>query len=236
MSDQYVLTAHSREERGTAHSRRLRNQDQVPAVMYGAGKQNIALALNHTEMYRYVGVEAFHTALLDLNVDGKSEQVILRDVQMHPFKPLIMHLDFQRVSATEKLHIKVPVHIVGGDVSPGVKAEGGIVSHLITELDISCLPKDLPEYLEIDISELELHQSVHLSDIKIPDGVELTALAHGGEDLAVAGVAPAKVIEEDIEEVEEGEVVEGEGEVVEGEGEGEVKDKAAEAEKPGKGD
>ena len=195
MSEQYVLAAHSREERGTAHSRRLRKQNQVPAVVYGAGKDNVALALNHTDMLHYVGVEAFHTALLDLNVDGKSEQVILRQVQMHPFKPLIMHLDFQRVSATEKLHIKVPVHVMGGDVAPGVKAEGGIVSHLITEIDISCLPKDLPEYLEVDISELELHQSVHLSDIKLPDGVEMTALAHGVEDLAVAGVSPAKVID-----------------------------------------
>lgn len=219
MSEQYVLTAHSRQERGTAHSRRMRHQGQVPAVVYGAGKENLALSLNHAEMLRNVSVEVFHNALLALSVDGKSEQVILRDVQMHPFKPLIMHLDFQRVSATEKLHIKVPIHTVGGDVAPGVKLEGGIVSHLITEVDISCFPKDLPEFLDIDISELELHQSVHLSDIKLPDGVEMTALAHGGEDLAVAGVSPAKVIEDDIEEVEEGEEVEGE---IEGEGEGET--------------
>lgn len=216
MSEAYELTAQLRELRGTAHSRRMRHQGQVPAVVYGAGKGNVSLTLDHTVMYRSIAVEAFHTNLLNLNVAGKSEQVILRDVQMHPFKPQILHLDFQRVSATEKLHIKVPIHVVGGDVAPGVKTEAGIVSHLITELDISCLPKDLPEYLEVDISELELHQAVHLSDIKLPEGVEMTALAHGGEDLAVAGVSPAKVIEEEEEEVEEGELVEGE---VEAEGE-----------------
>jgi len=221
MSEAYELTAQLREQRGTAHSRRLRHQGQVPAVVYGAGKDNVSLTLDHTTMYRSIAVEAFHSNLLNLSVGGKSEQVILRDVQMHPFKPQILHLDFQRVSATEKLHMKVPIHVLGGDVAPGVKTEGGIVSHLITEVDISCLPKDLPEFLEVDISGLELHQAVHLSDIKLPEGVDMTAFAHGSEDLAVANVAPAKIIEEEVEEAEEGELLEGEAEA---EGEGETAD------------
>ncbi|MBT7353785.1 MAG: 50S ribosomal protein L25, partial [Acidiferrobacteraceae bacterium] len=157
---------------------------------------------------------AFHSAIIDLKTDAGSQQVILREVQMHPHRPIVLHIDFQRIRATEKLHMKVPLHFEGADVTPGVKIDGGILAHLMTELDITCLPKDLPEYIAIDVSELQMNQSLHLSDIQLPEAVELTATAyHEGEDPTVAIVTAPKVIEEeeleDLDEAEAGELAEG---------------------------
>lgn len=209
MSTNFDVHAELRETRGTGASRRLRRAGKVPAVIYGAGKDNMALTLDHHQTLQQVRTEAFRTAILKVHVGGKTEQAILRAVHMHPFKPQLLHLDFQRVSAKEEIHMKVPLHLIGADAAPGVRVQSGIMSHLMTEVDIACLPKDLPEYLEVDVSGLDLNESAHLSDIKAPEGVTVTGLAHGGEDLAVASVLPAKiVVEEEAVEAEEEELVE----------------------------
>jgi len=203
MSTQYQIQALPRSGKGTSASRGYRRAGQVPAILYGAGKDNQSLLLNHNEIIHCLNTEGFQSAVIEINSDKGSEQAILRDVQMHPYKAQVMHIDFQRVSATEKLHIAVPLHFIGGEQCPGVYNEGGIESHLINEVDIECLPADLPEFLEVDISALGLHESAKLTDVKVPEGVEITALAHGGEDQSVATIMSPQREEEEVEEVEE---------------------------------
>ena len=212
MSTQYEIQAFARTDKGKTSSRRYRRDGKVPAVIYGAGKDNQNLLLNHNEIKHNLDSEGFQAAIVDIKTEKGTEQVIVRDVQMHPYRAQVMHVDFQRVSATEKLHIAVPLHFIGGEECPGVYNEGGIESHLINEVDIECLPADLPEFLEVDISNLNLHESAKLTDVKVPEGVVITALLHEGEDQAVATILAPKVIEEE-EEVVEGE----EEELVEGE-------------------
>ena len=184
-------------------SRRKRRENLVPAVVYGAGKDNESVMLDHDQVMHSLEKEAFHSAIIDLKTDKGSQQVILREVQMHPHRQLVMHVDFQRVRASEKLHMKVHLLFEGSDVAPGVKTDGGILSHPITELDITCLPRDLPEFIAVDVSELNLNESLHLSNIKMPEGVELTATAFPeGEDPTIATISPPKVVEDEI--VEEG--------------------------------
>ncbi|HSH40780.1 MAG TPA: 50S ribosomal protein L25/general stress protein Ctc [Arenicellales bacterium] len=203
MSTDYQISAEPRMETGKAASRRYRREGKIPAVVYGAGKDNLSLLLDHHEIFHSLEQEGFHSAVIKIKVGKDVEQAILRDVQMDPVKPNVVHVDFQRVSATEKLHIQVPIHFIGEEEAPGVKTEHGVMSHNINEVDVSCLPADLPEYLEVDVSGLNVGDSVHLSDIKLPDGVELTALAHEGEDQVVASVyQPTMAAEE--EEGEEG--------------------------------
>ena len=203
MSSNYELSTQSRDSFGTGASRRQRRENLVPAVVYGAGKDNESVMLDHDQVMHSLEKEAFHSAIIDLKTDKGSQQVILREVQMHPHRQLVMHVDFQRVRASEKLHMKVPLHFEGSDVAPGVKTDGGILSHPITELDITCLPRDLPEFIAVDVSELNLNESLHLSSIKMPEGVELTATAFPeGEDPTIATISPPKVVEEEI--VEEG--------------------------------
>ena len=230
MSTDYQINAEPRTETGKSASRRYRREGKIPAVVYGAGKENVALLLDHHEIFHNLETEGFHSAIIKINVGKKVEQAILRDVQMDPVKPNVYHVDFQRVSATEKLHIQVPIHFVGEEDTPGVKTEHGIMSHMINEVDVSCLPADLPEYLEVDVSSLNLGDSVYLSDIKVPEGVELTALMHEGEDQVVATVyQPTMEVEEEeleAEAAEEG--VEEAGEEGEGEGEGEGEEEASE--------
>lgn len=210
MSTQYQIQAFARDGKGTSVSRAYRRAGRVPAVLYGAGKDNQNLLLDHNEIRHNLETEGFHSAIIEIKTDGGVEQAILRDVQMHPYKAQVMHIDFQRISATEKLHIAVPLHFIGGDECPGVYNEGGIESHLINEVDVECLPADLPEYLEVDISGLHLHDSVKLSDIKVPEGVTITALLHDGDDQAIATILAPKVMEEEEVEGEEG-AVEAEG-------------------------
>lgn len=210
MSTQYQIQAFARSGKGKSVSRGYRRAGNVPAVLYGAGKDNQSLLLNHNEIMRNLETEGFQSAVIDIKTENGTEQAILRDVQMHPYKAQVMHVDFQRVSAKEKLHIAVPLHFIGGEECPGVYNEGGIESHLINDVDVECLPADLPEYLEIDISGLNLHESVKLSDIQVPEGVVITALLHEGEDQAVATIlAPKAIEEEEPLEVEE-EALEGE--------------------------
>jgi large subunit ribosomal protein L25 len=192
MSENFIVNAESRTDVGKGASRRLRHTDKVPAVIYGAGQDAVSLTLDHDEMFHHLEHEAFYSHILTVNVDGKGEKAVLKDVQRHPSKPKLLHIDFQRVSTTDKLHMHVPLHFTGEDVAPGVKA-GGLVSHLMTGIDISCLAKDLPEYLELDISGLDLGDSLHLSDIKPPAGVEIIELTHGPEhDLPVVSINAPK--------------------------------------------
>jgi len=223
MSTDYQINAEPRSESGKAASRRYRREGKIPAVVYGAGKENTSLLLDHHEIFHNLETEGFHSAVIKINVGKQTEQAILRDVQMDPVKPNVLHVDFQRVSATEKLHIAVPIHFVGEEEAPGVKTEHGILSHMINEVDVSCLPADLPEYLEVDVSGLNVGDSVNLSDIQVPEGVELTALMHEGEDQVVATVyqPTMEVEEEELEAEAEAEGAEEAAAEAETEGEGE---------------
>ena len=185
------INAVKRDVKGTGASRRARRAGNVPGVVYGGGKDAVNLEMNHKELFLQFRHEAFHASILDLILDGKKESVLLRDYQMHPVRNTIQHIDFQRVSATEKIHVKVPFHFLNEDIAPGVKLGGGIVAHILTEADVSCLPKDLPEFIEVDVSALEVGESVHLSQIKLPKGVEFVALAHEN-DAAVAAIAKTR--------------------------------------------
>ncbi len=185
------INAVKRDVKGTGASRRLRRAGNVPGVVYGGGKEATTIELNHKDLFLQFRHEAFHASILDLVLDGKTESVLLRDYQLHPVRNTIQHIDFQRVSATEKIHVKVPFHFVNADVAPGVKLSGGIVAHIMTEADVSCLAKDLPEFIEVDVATLEMGHSVHLSQIKLPKGVEFVQLAHN-DDAAVASIAKTR--------------------------------------------
>ena len=194
MSTDFTLHAKGREDTGKGASRRLRRlAGEIPAIVYGGKKDPVMLTLLHKDVAKALENEAFYSHIVSLDVDGSSEDVILKDVQRHPAKKLILHLDFLRVSKTTKLHTKVPLHFINEDVSVGVKTGGGIVAHTMTELDIMCLPKDLPEYIEVDMSDVELGQIVHISNITLPKGVESVALSHGSDhDLSVATINKPK--------------------------------------------
>jgi large subunit ribosomal protein L25 len=186
-----LINAVKRDVKGTGASRRARRSGQVPGVVYGGGQPAVNLSLDHKELFLQFRHEAFHASILDLVLDGKKESVLLRDYQMHPVRNTIQHIDFQRVSANEKIHVKVPFHFLHEDTAPGVKIGGGIVAHILTEAEVSCLPKDLPEFIEVDLGALEMGQSVHLSQINLPKGIEFVALAHGN-DAAVAAIAKTR--------------------------------------------
>lgn len=213
MAANFEISVEKRDAKGTGASRRLRRAGQVPGIIYGANKEPEMVSFNHDKLYHLLENEAFHTSIIDVKSGSDTQKAILRDVHYHPFRQLILHMDLQRVSASEKIHMSIPLHIIGDDVAPGVKFQEGIVSHLMTELDVICLASNLPEYLEADVSEMDLHDSLHLSDIKLPEGVELTSLAHGGDDLAVVTIAAVRgSVEEEEEEApaegEEGETPE----------------------------
>jgi len=182
-----ALKAVTRGVQGTGASRRLRRADKVPGVVYGAGKEATVIEIDHNDIYHKLRLEAFHASILDLELDGKSEQVLLRDVQMHAWKQIVLHIDFQRIDANKKIHMKVPLHFINADVAPGVKQSGGIVSHVLNELNISCLPKDLPEFIEVDLKDLAAGHTIHISNLNMPTGVESVAL-HRKEDKSVATI------------------------------------------------
>ncbi len=203
MSTNYTLSLTPRVDFGSSASRRLRRAGQVPVVVYGAGKKNAHFVTDHNALIHSLETEAFHSAIIDIKEGSRKQGAILREVQMHPYKPQIMHIDLQRVKATEMISLRVPLHFIGDDVAPGVKMSGGIFSRLILDVEIQCLPKDLPEYLEIDVSELELNQAVHISDITLPEGVELSSAYQDSDDYAVASVTPPRITAEEVEEDEE---------------------------------
>lgn len=207
MKVDFTVNAEIRTDVGKGASRRLRHTGKIPSIVYGGGKETTSLMLVHDEMSHHLEHEAFYSHILSLKLDGKAEKVVLKDIQRHPGKSKIMHMDFQRVSSTDKLHMHIPLHFAGEEAAPGIKA-GGLASHLMTGVDIVCMAKDLPEYLEVDISGVDLDGSLHLSDIPLPKGVEIPALAHGEDhDLPVFSIHAPRGggdDEEKVAEIEEG--------------------------------
>ncbi|WP_108447127.1 50S ribosomal protein L25/general stress protein Ctc [Halomonas denitrificans] len=215
MSD-YTLNASVRNDLGKGASRRLRRANaQVPAIIYGGEQAPQPIAVDKTSFYKALEDEAFFSSVINLSVDGQAQQVVVRDLQRHPFKPLVTHADFLRVDATHELTLNVPLHVVGEDACAAIKDQDGELHQLASEVEISCLPKDLPEYLEIDISAVEMGTTLHLSDLTVPAGVTLVALTHGEDhDNAILSVTKAKVRGSEAEEGEEeagGEEAAGEG-------------------------
>ncbi len=200
MSDKFDLVAELREDQGKGASRRLRREGKVPAVLYGAGRPPRALAFDHNRVVLQLDNESFYSSVLNIKVRDRSQAVILKDVQRHPSKPQVMHLDFQRIVEDEEIKMLVPIHFMNEDIAHGVKQGGGKVQHMMTEVEVVCLPKHLPEYIELDIAELELDDMLKLSDIKLPEGVSIPALAQGEEaDRSVVSIHVIKeiIIEED---------------------------------------
>ena len=172
---QIEVSAFKRDAQGTGASRRLRRSGFVPAVIYGGERAPAMIQLDHNALYHALRKESFHSSVLNIKVDGQAEMAVLRDVQMHPYKQQILHVDLQRVDKDQKIHVKVPLHFVNAEQSPGVKLGGGIPSHVMTELDVACLPGNLPEFIEVDMGSLQVGQSVHLNDVALPAGVEPVA-------------------------------------------------------------
>jgi large subunit ribosomal protein L25 len=183
---QFENIAQARTLQGSGASRRLRRAGKVPGIIYGGEAAPQAIEVDHNDLLLNLKKEAFHASILSIVLDGKKQQVLLRDTQRHAYKPLILHVDFQRVDATHELHIKVPLHFVNEETAPGVKLSGGLVNHIITEIDVHCLPKDLPSFIEVDLGALNVGDTIHLSEIKLPKGVKL--VQHGADDSVVVGI------------------------------------------------
>ena len=189
------FVAFERAKQGTGASRRLRTTGRTPGIVYGGAAETTLIEIDHNALWHAIKKEAFHASVLDMELAGKEHKVLLRDVQMHPFKQLILHIDFQRVDENTKLHMKVPLHFSGDELSPAVKTDGCIANHVVTEIEVLCLPKDLPEFIAVDLSGLKKGASLHLADIALPKGV--TAVTHGKNNpvivsvVAIAGAAEA---------------------------------------------
>ena len=181
---QFEFTAFARTQEGRGASRRMRRAGKAPGIVYGGATAPQPIELDHNALFHALRNEAFHASILKMTLDGSTTKVLLRDVQMHPFKNEILHVDFQRVDENRKIHMKVPMHFVNEDVSPAVKVSGALVSHVLNEVDVACLPKDLPEFIEVDLSTLAVGQSLHASGLKLPAGV--TVVSHGKRDPVVA--------------------------------------------------
>ncbi|RPE72947.1 LSU ribosomal protein L25P [Tibeticola sediminis] len=185
------FVAYERQKQGTGASRRLRITGRTPGIVYGGNAEPQLIELDHNALMQAIRKEAFHSSILEMELNGQTTKVLLRDLQMHPFKPLVLHVDFQRVDANTRLHMKVPVHYRGEEESPAVKTDKCLVNHVVTELDITCLPADLPEFIEIDLSGLKKGDSLHLNDITLPKGVKV--VTHGKPNpVLVSVVAPAE--------------------------------------------
>ena len=189
MAEKFDLIAEIREDQGKGASRRLRREGKVPAIIYGAGRPPRSLAFDHNKVLRQLENESFYSSVLTIKVGEKAQAAILKDLQRHPARNLILHMDLQRIVDDEAIRMNVPLHFIGEEVAPGVKLGGGKVAHLMTDVEVTCLPKDLPEFIEVDVSNLELDQMVHMSELKLPAGVEIPALAQGPEhDQAVVSI------------------------------------------------
>ena len=191
------INARKRAAQGTGASRRLRRSGNVPGILYGGAQDAVNIELNHKELYQHLTNEKFHASILTLKLDGTPEQVLLRAFNMHPYKGHVQHIDFQRVSKDKKIHMKVPLHFINAELSPGVKEQGGIANHVLNELDITCLPDDLPTFIEVDMGHLTIGHSVHVNELKLPKGVE--AVVHKGENPVVATVIQPVLITEEEE-------------------------------------
>jgi large subunit ribosomal protein L25 len=182
----FELIAQARTLQGTGASRRLRRAAKVPGIVYGGTAAPQAIEVDHNDLLLKLKKEAFHTSIIKLVIDGKAEQVLLRDTQVHAYRPLVHHVDFQRVDATHELHAKVPFHFINEEIAPGVKLNGGLVNHVMTEVDVQCLAADLPSFIEVDLSALKIGDTIHLSQLKLPKGVKL--VHHTADDSVVVGI------------------------------------------------
>lgn len=192
----FVVETQSRSDLGKGASRRLRHEGKVPAIIYGGDVEPQIVSIEHHKLVKQLESEAFYSQILTVNVDGKGTKAVLKDLQRHPSKPIVLHADFLRVSAKDKLHMNVPLHFINEDKAPGV-AEGGLLTHSMNNVEIICQADQLPEYLEVDVAHLETGHALHLSDIKLPAGVELVALSHGPDhDLPVASIKTRGAVEE----------------------------------------
>ena len=190
------VVATTRNTQGTSASRRLRLTGKVPGIVYGSSATPVAIELDHNNLFHALRKEAFHSSILDLEIDGAvGSSVLLRDVQMHPFKQQVLHIDFQRVAANEKIHVRVPIHYLNADSSPAVKVSANVVSHVMADIEVICLPKDLPEFIEIDLGNLEAQGSVHVSDLKLPEGVSVTPQP---EEVIATATMPEEMVEEEL--------------------------------------
>lgn len=194
MTISFELEAQIRQDKGKGASRRLRRAEQVPAILYGAGEEATPLVLDHNKVFTALQHESFYTHILTLKINNHPEKVILKALQRHPYKARIMHMDFMRIKADEKIKMHIPLHFKGTEEAPGFK-DGGVVSHVMSDIEISCLPGDLPEFIEVDLSEMVLDQLLHLSQLQLPPGVEIVALSHD-HDLTVASIHLPRAEEE----------------------------------------
>lgn len=192
------VIAQARQQQGTGASRRLRLSGKVPGIVYGGKKPAVTIEIDHNELFHQLRNEKFHASILTLKLDDSPEQVLLRAVNMHPWKRQVQHIDFQRVSSDEKIHMKVPLHFVNADISPAVKESGGIVSHVMNELDIRCLPADLPEFIQVDLSQLTIGHSLHARDLTLPKGAELALRGTENPAVATAQIPKVLVVEEEV--------------------------------------
>jgi len=188
------FTAFARNTEGRGASRRMRRTGKAPGIVYGGTIAPTPIELDHNALVHALRNEAFHASILTMKIDGSATKVLLRDVQMHPFRNEVLHVDFQRIDENRKIHMKVPLHFVNAEISPAVKVSGAIVSHVMTELDINCLPKDLPEYIEVDLSELDTNHSLHVSALKLPEGVAIVSTGKLDPVVATA-VVPKAIVE-----------------------------------------
>ena len=184
------VVAFERPKQGSGASRRLRNAGKTPGIIYGGEDAPQLIELDHNALWHALQKEAFHASVLEMEVAGKTSKVLVRDVQYHPYKQLVLHIDFQRVSSKQKVHIKVPLHFKGEELSDAVKLDHCLVSHILNEIEVSCLPANLPEFIEVDLSTVTKGQTIHLSNITLPKGV--TAVSHGAEDPVLVTVTPPK--------------------------------------------
>jgi len=191
------VVAQTRKEQGTGASRRLRRIGRVPGILYGGKKPAVNIELDHKAIYHQLRDEKFHASILTLALDGAKEQVLLRAVNMHPFKLEVQHIDFQRVSADEKIHMKVPLHFVNAEKSPAIKEQGGLITHVLNDVDIRCLPADLPEFIEVDLSQLAVGHSIHARDLQLPKGVEVALKGTDNPTVASAQIPKAAIAEEE---------------------------------------
>ena len=199
------VVAFERNKQGTGASRRLRNSGKTPGIVYGAGSEPQLIELDHNALWHALKKEVFHSSILDLEVAGKTQPVLLRDVQYHPFRQIVLHVDFQRVDPNKKLHTKVPVHFMNQETNPAVKLGGAVISHVVTEVEIECLPGDLPEFVELDLAKIEAGQSLHAKDIALPKGVSLTAHVESENPVIAAAAVPAGAVSSEAAAEGEGE-------------------------------
>lgn len=199
MKESFVVVAEPRADQGKGASRRLRREGKVPAVVYGGRDEPVSISVSGNELFKHLKIEAFYSHLLTLDLGGQSQQVVLKDLQRHPVSGYAIHADFLRVLADQLLRMHVPLHFKGAEIAPGVKTGGGIVEHQLNQVEVECLPRDLPEYIEVDLSALNVNESVHLSQLKLGAGVTLVQLKHGNDQSVASVHLPRAAVEETVE-------------------------------------